>query len=329
MDNQQPSNKVFYQKPKKGYGFIYKYTSPSNKVYVGQTVNNLATRAKNIASGKGYKKCSVFWKAIQKYSFTNFKVEILEEVLVSELNEKEKYYINYFNSVVPNGYNLTDGGNGGRTVDVYVYSAQNGEFIEHYRSLSEASLMTEVPIETISAILSKRTNRRIAHNMTFTKTYYDKINLDDLNRNNYIKIYVYDINGNFYKDFNTITEASNYLKISYSVIRRHLQNKISISNFYFRTEKVDRIPLISKEPKKGKKVCQIEPLDYSVVAVYNSLSAAARAVGLSSASSISRAIERKGKAKGYYWKIVEGSTTMIPENPTGTVRDTLKGEDIV
>lgn len=329
MDNQQPSNKIFYQKPKQGYGFIYKYTSPSNKVYIGQTINTLATRAKNIVSGKGYKKCPIFWKAIQKYSFTNFKVEILKEVPVSELNKWEKYYINYFNSIAPNGYNLTIGGDGGRMIDVYVYSAQNGSFLEHYNSLSEASLMTGVPIETISSILSKKTNRRIAHNMTFTKAYYEKINLDILNRNNYVKIYVYDKDGLFYKEFNTITEASNYLKISYITIKRHLQNKLSSNGFYFRTNKVDKISLISKESKKGKKVCQIEPLDYSTIAVYNSLSSAARAVGLSSTSSITRAIERNGKAKGYYWKIIEGSTTKSPENPTGTVRDTLKGEDIV
>lgn len=39
MDNQQPSInfEIFYQKPKNGHGFIYKYISPENKSYIGQT----------------------------------------------------------------------------------------------------------------------------------------------------------------------------------------------------------------------------------------------------------------------------------------------------
>lgn len=49
MDNQQPSdNSLFYKKPHKGMGFVYKYTSPSGKNYIGQTINSLADRAKSI-----------------------------------------------------------------------------------------------------------------------------------------------------------------------------------------------------------------------------------------------------------------------------------------
>ena len=43
---------------------IYKYVSPSNKVYIGQTCNSLKIRAKN---GKGYKECPKFYMAIKKY----------------------------------------------------------------------------------------------------------------------------------------------------------------------------------------------------------------------------------------------------------------------
>lgn len=322
MDNQQPSNNIFYQKPKKGYGYIYKYTSPSKKNYIGQTVNSLSDRAKSVVSGIGYKKCPLFWKAIQKYSFTNFKIEIIKEAPILELNYWEKYYIQKYNALVPKGYNLTNGGDGGKTIDVYVYSAQNGKFIEHYNSLSEASLMTGVPIETISSILSKKSNRRISHNLTFLKEYQEKIDLNILNRNNYIKVYVYKEDGSFYKEFKTISEAAKSLKISEITIKRHLEKSSSSCGFFFRKEKVDKISIIPKKEKKGIKVCQIDPLNYFTVAVYNSLSAAARAVGLASSSSIKRAIERKGKAKGYYWKIVEGSTTMCSENPTESVRDT-------
>lgn len=35
---------------------------------------------------------------------------MLEECLIEELNEKERYYIKYFNTLFPNGFNLTEGG---------------------------------------------------------------------------------------------------------------------------------------------------------------------------------------------------------------------------
>ena len=90
MDNQQPSInlEIFYRKPKDGHGFIYKYTAPNGKSYIGQTINSLKTRAKNIISGTGYKKCTLFWKAIQKYGWNNFQVEILEEICIEELNDR-------------------------------------------------------------------------------------------------------------------------------------------------------------------------------------------------------------------------------------------------
>lgn len=58
-------------------GTIYKYTSPSGKVYIGQTVNSQEQRAKK---GEGYKGCPAFYRAIQKYGFENFLYEVLEEV---------------------------------------------------------------------------------------------------------------------------------------------------------------------------------------------------------------------------------------------------------
>lgn len=66
---------------------------------------------------------SPFHRAIRKYGWDNFKWEILEEVefdnlsdLAKELNRLETLWIARANSVVPNGYNLSTGGGGGRGV---------------------------------------------------------------------------------------------------------------------------------------------------------------------------------------------------------------------
>ncbi len=95
--------------PKKNNGFIYKYTSPSGKSYIGQTIRSLKERAKK--NGKGYINSSLFYNAIQKYGFENMTWEILGEYPVNELNEKEITFIKQYNSLSPNGYNLLKGGN--------------------------------------------------------------------------------------------------------------------------------------------------------------------------------------------------------------------------
>jgi group I intron endonuclease len=48
---------------------------------------------------------------MQKYGLDNFDFEILEECLISQLDEKEKFYIKEYNSFFE-GYNLTLGGDG-------------------------------------------------------------------------------------------------------------------------------------------------------------------------------------------------------------------------
>lgn len=98
-------------------GIVYKYTSPSGKSYIGQTTQSLSDRARFM--GEGYKKCTVFYRAIQKYGWDNFSQEILEKIecedalaLKKKLDELEQHYILQFNSLTPNGYNIRQGGEG-------------------------------------------------------------------------------------------------------------------------------------------------------------------------------------------------------------------------
>lgn len=92
-------------------GIIYKITNKVNgKSYIGQTRYTLEFRWRQHIHKKDN---TYFHNAIKKYGFENFTLEILEECPVSNLNEREIFYIAKYNTF-KDGYNLTIGGDGNR-----------------------------------------------------------------------------------------------------------------------------------------------------------------------------------------------------------------------
>jgi len=49
---------------------------------------------------------------MNEHGVDNFTFEVIEEVDNDRLPEREQYWIKYYNTYVPNGYNLTIGGEG-------------------------------------------------------------------------------------------------------------------------------------------------------------------------------------------------------------------------
>lgn len=99
------------------YGRIYIIRNTINsKVYIGQTKVSLKLRFQNHLSAARNGKDYVIGKAIRKYGEENFYIELLEECTIEELNERERYWISYFNSTDNKfGYNISIGGNVIRT----------------------------------------------------------------------------------------------------------------------------------------------------------------------------------------------------------------------
>ena len=127
----------------------------NNKVYVGITKTSLDARWQD---GKGYKKCKLFYRAIQKYGWNSFQ----HCVVCSNLDKEtactlEQHLIEYYKSKKLS-YNITDGGEGTsgfrmpekakrkiseklkiiRCKPVLQYSIL-GEFIREYKSATEAA----------------------------------------------------------------------------------------------------------------------------------------------------------------------------------------------
>lgn len=99
--------------------YIYKITNKiNNKIYIGQVYNKtIYDRFKrHIKEANAHSK-SYLDRSIAKYGSKNFTCELIDTANnLQELNQKEIYWIAYYNSTNKNiGYNLTPGGDGGNT----------------------------------------------------------------------------------------------------------------------------------------------------------------------------------------------------------------------
>jgi hypothetical protein len=110
------------------YGIIYKITCVETPhVYIGKTKKSLVERwhnhkrdlkrFQNYVHTPGTKKrgfCTYLYRAMSQYGFDKFKIErIASAASLEELNELESSLIIEHNTLAPNGYNLTTGGDGG------------------------------------------------------------------------------------------------------------------------------------------------------------------------------------------------------------------------
>lgn len=89
--------------------FIYLITNKINgKQYIGKTKRDVNKRIIEHINANTY-----IGRAIRKYSLESFNISIIDSSVAEDvLDEKEKYWIKFYDCKSPNGYNLTDGGEG-------------------------------------------------------------------------------------------------------------------------------------------------------------------------------------------------------------------------
>lgn len=88
---------------------IYRHISPSGKVYIGITKKSPKVRW---AYGHGYKNCTIFKAAINKYGWNNIKHEILFTNLEESRAKKLEIDLIRHYKNLGISYNITNGGDG-------------------------------------------------------------------------------------------------------------------------------------------------------------------------------------------------------------------------
>lgn len=166
-------------------GYIYKITNKTNgKIYIGKTFQDPEVRFRQHYHTKSHSKLK---KAILKEGFDNFTMELIysskDEV---DINEKEMYFIDLFNSRDPDiGYNICKGGEGSKN---HIVSKEWKEKMSIIMGCKVQNLNTGEVFKSLYDVdrqyLGKTTsgvNAAIKHNHKFKGCWWIKIKDSPLN----------------------------------------------------------------------------------------------------------------------------------------------------
>lgn len=126
---------------------IYKFTSKTTGLsYIGQSIDIERRYNEHRTTDDGYS----FHNAIKEHGWEDFEFEILELCPPNQLNEKEQYWVSFYDSY-KHGYNETPGGEGsymsGKKKPVAQYDL-NGNFIAEYESTLDAERVLDIKPKT-------------------------------------------------------------------------------------------------------------------------------------------------------------------------------------
>ena len=277
-------------------GYIYKITNSINKkIYIGKTVRTVPVRFKEHLDRADENYQSYLYNAIRKYGQENFIVETIEEVNDEDINEKEKYWIHFYQSnLKENGYNLTIGGDGNQTIDwkeIY-YLWDEG------KSIKKISLILNISTTAVSRALSKY------------KNYSEKESLKRGYKEQGIAVNQYSLDGKYIKTYDSYIDAANGNPTIAHSIGQCCNGKLQTANGYqwknCKNNKDDIAPATNYK-LKTRKVKQFS-LDGIYIQTFNSLIEAARSLTEESkaritANQIQQVCKHNRKtAKGYIWE---------------------------
>ncbi len=229
-----------------------------------------------IKTGKG---CPALRNAFKAHGEENFTFEIIRECKDEYTIPIEEYYIEQYDSLVPNGYNVSPGGQ------------QGGTFAGHKHS--------------------EETRKRQSDKM---KDLYHNTNVfDKLKQNTNIITKIissYDFNGKIIKTYQSITEAAKEIKISDGSIHKCLNNKMKqAAGFIWRYGNEIEIisPFINGKNdgrtnvKNKKSIIQYD-LEENKIAEYESIKSAAKTIQIHFSAISAALCGRTKTAGGFIWK---------------------------
>lgn len=266
---------------------IYKITNKINgKSYIGQSIHIEQRWQEHLYKNTH---CSLIKYAFHKYGVDNFIFEVLEECKQEELNEKEQYWIKYFNTF-ENGYNLTLGGDG-----VLKYSIE--AIYEDYcntNSMLQTSKNIGCHIGTVRRVLREYGINNHEQSDAKPVQQIEPTTLQVI------------------KTYTSIEEAAIEMGVTHNAIKYAAdgKNKSSCGYYWKYQEDKDKIFQIAPINKnRGAKVAQLNYYTEEILREFDSIADAAEFLGKdrknggTTITAVCRG--RKKSAYGYKWKYIE------------------------
>ena len=266
-------------------------------VYIGQTRRPAETRWKEHVYAVTHGGDSHMYRAMRKHGIENFSFNIIEDIQDSMLDEREIYWIAYYNSYY-SGYNLTMGGGG-------------FSYIEESEKIKVRKLWDEGhPFKFIcgSVDMSPTSVQKVLLD-------YSNYTQEESKRRGYQitrehrPVAQYDIDGNFIAIHPLITEAAKM----YGVHRENIWNACNYHNrrvagYMWRyVDKNGNCPeKIEPFRYRGQKsIGLFDKNDGSLVAIYPSVTAVYEATGFDKTNIVAVCRGRKRSCYGFIFKYME------------------------
>lgn len=194
---------------------VYKITNKiTGKIYIGITNQGSGTRYRHHWYEARIGDPCPIHKSMAKYGEENFTLEIIDFAeTYEELKEKEKFYINKFNSMDRSiGYNLTEGGDG------------------TFGKMHSDETKEKIRQKALGRKASEETKKKMSMTRMGKCSDKQKEHLSKIAKIRAKKVYQYDKNLNFIAEYDSIREASEKTGINRDTIRLQLKNPPSNIN---------------------------------------------------------------------------------------------------
>ena len=305
------------------YGFIYITTNHVNgRQYIGQKKYDKSGKWKKYL-GSGI----VLKRAIEKYGESNFSKEIIEECETKEaLDDREKYWIDYYNAVDSDDfYNIASGGDGGNTIAGYS-EEQMEQYKEYKRNLHKAtapkgelcaaSKLTEKQVlEIIKRLKNNDFNLDIANDYKVSvetindirnhktwKSFTENIIFDDISSRKRPRgtkpVVQYSEDGKYIATYKSAREVQKETGISYKLVSSVCDGSKRIAHGYIWRFEGDSFDKYETENTYLIKVDKYD-LDGNFIQTFDSIVEANKSI---ETGRVDRALKTKNKyAGGFYW----------------------------
>ena len=280
---------------------IYKITNKINqKVYVGQSIHMEARWQQHKREALGDRSNTKLYQAMREYGIDNFVFEIIEQCLEKELNEKEQYWISFYDSF-QNGYNSNKGGLG----EIFDRS-EIFKLWDDGKSIKEILEITRIKSkETIRSYLAGYKNYSVEESnrrggIQARKTAIQNNNV--VNTNYYSIIYQYSLKGEYIKQWNSTKEIQRELNIDGESVGYCLRGiRRTAGNFQWSLEKATMPDLSNNKQGRATKIDQLT-LNDEFIKTYNTIAEAAKdnAVDPSLLSKVCKG--KRKSAGGFHWR---------------------------